>query len=321
MKRWLSILLILILAACLSGCGPKNTPAGDHTEETAEPVAEATTENGNHAASPVTPPPETQDESTTFAQLSDETETTEEPVDIDSPDFRRMDLDTVSVLKLYTAAVNNVKKRTPGFTKRDDQNFTEVKAGNGRQSLANQVLNLIATEVLKSVAGNEDVSVVKPRDKAGVLRNFPVFGQEYACKLDDTSLIRSAVCYTNGSYYKIVISLADAVNPEPVISQFGKIMTPAPREEIVQQITHYFVVLDNEKFKFDFRYSDNGIVCVFNAKDGRLVYLAQDMTVKIDINLDMDLILFSTDFVKATGTAVSHVEYTDFDWSEPEEKK
>ena len=169
--------------------------------------------------------------------------------------------------------------------------------------------------MLKSAAGDSDVSTVKAHDDVKVLNIFPIYGQEYACGLTDLSLITSAACYTDGERYKIVITVADTANAEPVLSQFGKIMTPAPREEIAEKLTRYFVMLDNEKFKFDFHYTGNEIICVFGAENGELEYLSQKMIVKIDINLDMDLILFSTDFVKATGTVINHIEYTDFDWS------
>ena len=308
MKQVFSVFICFALLLGCTGCGYRISFTKVEKETAAE------TEPPRETEAPATEPAVTAAPETTEAATV--SVLTENGIVYDSENFRPMPMDTAAVLKLYTAAVNNVKLRCPGFTKKDDQNFSEVKAGRGDGQIANRILNLVATEVLKSAAGDSDVSTVKAHDDVKVLNIFPVYGQEYACDLTELSLIKSAVCYTDGERYKIVITLNDTSNAEPAVSQYGKIMTPVPREEIAERITRYFVMLDNEKFKFDFRYTGNEIICIFNAANGQLEYLSQKMIVNIDINLDMDLILFSTDFVKATGTVINHIEYTDFDWSE-----
>lgn len=315
MKKVLAVLLAGVLL-CASGCGYRiSITKKDEAEET---VGETTT------AEETTAEETTTQEATTEATTAEETTIsplTENGIIYESENFRPVAMDAKSILKLYTEAVNNVKVRCPGFTKRDDQNFSDVQAGSGDFQLANRILNLVATEVLKSAAGESDVSTIPAHEDLQVLNNFPIYGQEYACNLTELSMLKSAACYTDGERYKIVLTVQDTSNAEPVTSEFGKIMTPVRREEIAQRITRYFVVLDEEKFKFDFRYTGNEIICVFNMKSGELEYLSQRMVVNIDINLDMDLVIFSTDFVKATGKVISHIEYTDFDWSEEGETK
>ncbi len=40
------------------------------------------------------------------------------------------------------------------------------------------------------------------------------------------------------------------------------------------------------------------------------------MLINVDVDLDLDLLLVQTDFIKASGTVINHIEFTDFDWSE-----
>ncbi len=306
MKRLLAVFLagILLLA---SGCGYRIsiTKEEDETTESAT-VAETTTEE---TTVPETTAEPTTAEETTISPL------TENGIVYESENYRPMAMDSRHILQLYTEVVNNVKLRCPGFKKRDDQNFSDVQTGSGDFQVANRILNLVATEVLKSAAGESDVSTIPAHDDLKVLNNFPIYGQEYACALTELSMLKSAACYTDGERCKIVLTVQDTSNAEPVTSEFGKIMTPVRREEIADRITRYFVMLDEEKFKFDFRYTGNEIICVFNKETKELEYLSQRMIVNIDINLDMDLVIFSTDFVRATGKVISHIEYTDFDWS------
>ena len=85
---------------------------------------------------------------------------------------------------------------------------------------------------------------------------------------------------------------------------------------MAEGIAEYLVVLDDNKYKFDFNYTGNEIICVFDAESGRMEYLSQKMLIGVDIDLDLDLYLIRTDFIRAQGTVVNHIEYTDFDWSE-----
>ncbi len=299
----LACLLTCLALLQLSGCKYRLqwVRVEDETEsvsETEPPTTEA----------PETLPPTT--EAPTISPLQ------EQGIIYESENYRPEPMDTAAVLRLYTDSVNAVKRALPGFKKKDDQNFTDLQAG-GKGVLVNKIFNMVAREVMRHASGDSSVATVPPQDEEQVLEIFPIYGQEFACDLTELSLITSAVCYTDGEHEKIVITLADTSNAEPVSTQYGRIMTPAPRQDIADKITKYFVMLDEEKFKFDFRYTGSEIICILDKETKKLQYLSQKMIVLIDINLDLDFRLFSAELVKASGTVVNHVEYTDFDWSQP----
>ena len=276
----------------------------DKTTAAEAPETEATV--------PTTEPEPETEENTAISPLI------EHGIIYESEKYRPAPMDTAAVMRLYADSVNTVKRACPGFTKKDDQNFSDLKAGSDNgNSLVNRILGVVAGEVLRHAGGDSSVLTVSAHDEQKVLREFPIYGEEYACDLPDLSIVTSAVCYTDGERDKLVITLADTSNAEPGATPYGRIMTPAPRENIAEKITRYFRLLDEERFRFDFRYTGSEIICLINKETGRLEYLSQKMIVLIDINLDMDLGLLKTDFVKASGTVVNHVEYTDFDWSQP----
>ena len=124
--------LALVTALLLTSCKYRLRIEKVEDDTTAEPTVEVTTET-----------PETE-EYTTLDPL------TEAGVVYDSASFRAVAMDKAAVLALYTTAMNNVKNRCPGFTKKDYQSIGDVTAGNGRLQLANRILNLVATEVLQS---------------------------------------------------------------------------------------------------------------------------------------------------------------------------
>ncbi len=92
-------------------------------------------------------------------------------------------------------------------------------------------------------------------------------------------------------------------------------MTPIATNSIASGIEEYLVVLDMSSYKFDMNYTGNEIECRFDKDNGRMTYLSQKMVVNVDIDLNLDLILFKTKGISATGTVINKIEYTDFCWS------
>ena len=307
MKLFRAFVSLLLLSAVvlLSACQYRIR----FTKVEDESGAEAETETVTETAAPTTTEPPTTEEYTTLDPL------TEAGVIYDSSDFRAVAMDKASVLRLYTQAMNNVKNRCPGFTMRDYQNISDVTAGNGRLQLANRILNLVATEVLRSTGEANAEVVVNAHEDLKVQESFPLYSSPVGCTLEDTDLLRSAVCYTDGSRYKLVITVADTLNPEPGTGDFSGILSPVARQRVAEEIAEYLVVLDDSKYKFDFNYTGNEIICVFGIESGQMEYLSQKMLIHVNIDLDLDLYVLRTDFIKAQGTVVNHVEYTDFDWS------
>lgn len=261
----------------------------------------------------------TTEEPTTEAPATDEA-TTADPLEamgiFVEGDYRAVAMDSAAVLDFYTSAVNNVKLRCPGFTKREYQELGDVVAGNGTLNLANRILNLVGTELVKSSGSDDSELTVKAHNDVAVRNNFPVFGEEYGARVTDMSIIKNAFCYTDGKQYKIVITFNDQLNPEPKKCDFGNIMTPIERQNVANGIEEYVVVIDSDAFKFDFNYTGCEIICYVDVATGRITSLTQKMIIDIDIDLDIDVIFFKTNIVKAKGSLVNHLEYTDFDWSE-----
>lgn len=230
--------------------------------------------------------------------------------------FRAAAMDTAGVLQLYTDAMNGVKLRCPGFTKTETQVIDRVRAGQGSLELANRILRLVAENLLTIGGSGSGVVTVPAHSDLQVRQKFPVYGENYGCGLTDLSLIDSAVCYTDGEIYKVVIKVREVLNPAPVDSEFGRIMTPAAREKIAGQISDVLTLLNLDDYLFDFRYADNEITALIERDTGNLISLTQRMVVNVDIDLNIDLLLFRTDFIEAHGTVINKLVIDSFDWSQ-----
>lgn len=225
-------------------------------------------------------------------------------------------MSAADVLAMYKAAMDNVKLRAPGYMKNEYQDVADVNAfGEIDVQLANRIINLVATEVLTDSGDEAATMRVMAHDDIAVRKTFPLFGMDTGCALDSMNIIRSAVCYQNEQYYKLVIQLDDQLNPEPFVSDFGKIMTPIARSGIADGIAEYLVVLDMNQYQFDINYTGNEIICTVEKETNRMVGLTQKMMMNVDINLNLDLMVFTTKSIKVSGKILNHLEYYDFDWN------
>lgn len=229
-------------------------------------------------------------------------------------DFRMAAMDKEAVISLYKSVLNDVKVRCPGFTRSETQVTDGVTAGKGRLQLADRILNLAAEEILNSHGAGEGVVKVSPHSDVEVLEKFPAYGKSYGCGLQNLSIINTAVCYTDGKTYKLVITVADTLNAEPGQGDFSEIMTPISRQAIADGIREYFLVLDRNQYQFDFNYTGNEIICEIDVETGRILSLTQKSVVEVDVDLDMDLLLFKTNFIEAHGTIINRLEFSDFIW-------
>ncbi len=304
LKRTLAFISAVVLTmTALSSCGTKKT-------ETTTEVP--TADYGQQQTGVYTP------ENTTVPVV--ESTTAENMTNIESSGritvnsgYKEVAMTRDDVIKVYKNAMDNVKKRCPGFTKTETQTVDNVEAGDGALQLANRILNLISSELLRST-GNNNSLTVSYGDDISVRESFPLFGEDVGCDVTDTSIITSAVCYVSDKDYKVVITVADHLNPDPETSEFSKIMTPIATSSIASGIEEYLVVLDMSSYKFDMNYTGNEIECRFEKDTGRMTYLSQKMVVNVDIDLNLDLILFKTKGISATGTVINKIEYNDFVW-------
>lgn len=299
-KRFIALCMILVLCLSVSSCGYRLVKVEDLESTTAENGTTANTQN---------PVPE----ETTLP-----TETTTDPADFSgitvNSDYRSVAMSKEEVADMYARAVNDVKLRCPGFTCTSHQEISDVKAGNGGLQLADRILHLVASEVIKNNDNLDYNTTVQPYDDISVREYFPVFGEDYACEITDYSIITSAACYTNGAYYKLVLTVADTLNPEPKTSQFGKIMTPIERKPVADAIAQYVPVLDMKQYQFDINYTGNEITCLIECATNRIVSMTQKTIMQIEIDLNLDLIVFYTTMIEASGTVINHLSYDNFVW-------
>lgn len=229
--------------------------------------------------------------------------------------YKALPMSSQDVLELYTRAMNDVKIRAPGYVRYEYQEVSDVEAGDGNMQLMNNILNLVCTELLKD-SGDEAASIeIMAHDDIAVRDTFPLYDKDVGCELTNMAIIKSAVCYTDGKSYKIVISFDDQLNPDHEDSDFAKIMTPIDRDSLSDPIEEYLVVLDKNKYQFDINYTNCEIVCTIDKATSRMTSLSHKMIMDIDINMNLDLILFQTNSVKASGRIVNILKYSDFDWT------
>ncbi len=304
-KKIISVLLAAALSVCLLGACKRNR-ADDNT--TSEPVVYTAPET-----IPTTSEPPTVPETTLPPQTEPSTVVSGGRLTIGS-EYRTVAMTREDVIKVYTAAMNNVKLRCPGFTKKETQTVEDVKAGDGALQLANRILNLVSTELISSSGNDSETVTVQAGDDRAVRRSFPLYGKDVGCELTDTSIVTSAVCYVSDTDYKVVLTVADHADPDPETSEFSKILTPIATQSISDGIEEYLVVLDMTSYKFEMNYTNNEIECHFDKTNGRMISLTQKMVVNVDIDLNLDLIFFKTKNIAASGTVISKVEYGDFVW-------
>ena len=290
------ILVLALLWAGFAGCKYKLALV---------PVEQG--ESGTEAETETAPP--------TTAEPTTEEPTTEDPVAaagiFEDSSFREAAMDKAGVLALYTEAVNNVKKRCPGFTRTVTLNTERSTEDAAEQPLAERIMNLVVSEML-SADGGAMAETVPPHSDVRVLETFPVCGRDYGCNLTNLSMIDSADCYTDGKTYRLVIKVHATINPDPDSGEFYKIMTPIRRESVAGGISPLLQRLDLGKYLFDFNYRDNEITCVIDRETDRIVSLSQRNVIGVDIDLGGATFLLSG--IEAHGTVLHKLEFTDFVW-------
>lgn len=314
MKKLISLFLALLLPVLLfSSCGYEIVirKKGEKETDTTAVYIPATTQTP--AAAP-TAPEETSTEPDD-AVIGYYSEDGNSYITIEG-DYRIAPMSSADVFELYKSAMNNVKLRAPGYVKHEYQDVTEVNSlGEIDSQLADKIIDLVATEVLTDSGDEASKIRVMAHDDIAVRKTFPVYNSEYGCELQSLDIVRSAVCYEDAEVYKVVIQFDDQFNPDPHTSDFGKIMTPIDRTKLSSGIEEYLVVLDMNQYRFDINYTGNEIICIIDKETNHVLNLTQKMILNVDINLNLDLMVFSTKNIQVQGSIINHLEYYDFDWS------
>ncbi len=228
--------------------------------------------------------------------------------------YQALAMSAADVIEFYKRATSDVKIRAPGYVRSEHHEVSDVTGGDGSIQLLDRILNLVATEVLKESGDEEAIISIMAHDDIAVRQTFPLFNKDVGCELTDMSIVKSATCYSDGATYKIVIVFDDILNPDPETSPFADIMNPIDRDALSGPIEEYLVVLDMNSYKFDINYTNCEITCIIDKETSRMTSLKHKLIMDIDIVMNLDLILFQTNNIKASGTIVDFLEYHSFDW-------
>lgn len=313
LKKIISVLLsVIIISLTFSSCGYEIVVRKkDKNESTTS--AETVTVPGGQIQQPTQPEITTEPKPDAVIGYYDDNSNAYITIE---GDYKIAPKSSQEILEMYKSAMNNVKLRAPGYVKHEYQDVTDVNSfGEIDSQLADRIINLVATEVLTD-SGDEAAKIrVLAHDDVAVRKTFPIFDSDIGCDLNNLNIVRSAVCYEDDDVYKIVLQFDDQLNPEPYTSDFGRIMTPIARENITSGIEEYLVVLDMNQYRFDINYTNNEIICIIDKNNNHILNLTQRMMMNVDINLNLDLVLFTTKSIQVKGSILNHLEYYDFDWS------
>jgi len=301
-KKKLPALILVIALVCtvFSSCGYRISIEKKEKDTTEEATTEAVVTQS-------LPPVSTEYTEQTTTYIIDNS-----PTLVQDRSYTLMNISKDDCLAIYRNAMNDVKTVAPGFTKTETQRTSDVQAGSGRTQLANSILNLVGQSILNNSDGSGK-TVVSKGDTSSAKNIFPLFGSDYGCALTDSSIVKSAQCYTDGSTYKIILTLEDALNPD-MNSAFAQIMDPADISTMKDGIAQYLVVLDYSQYQFDINYTGCEITCVIDKATSRMTSLSHKMVMEVAININLNLIVLQTSAVRCTGTITDHVDYTDFKW-------
>lgn len=306
------ILASVIMAVSFTSCGYEIsiTKKGENSEvKTTTIVIEDPVSGENSGGNSVVIP-----DVTTFPSDESSTDSSGNAnIQVDNT-YKAVPMAAQDVIRFYKSAMDDVKVRAPGYVRSKYQEISDVSAGNGDVQLINRILNLVGSEILKDSGDEETTIQIMAHDDIAVRETFPLFDKDVGCELTDMSIVKSAVCYSDGSSYKIIITFDDQLNPDKN-STFADIMTPIDRNALSKPIEEYLVVLDYNSYKFDLSYTNCEITCIIDKATNRMTSLKHKMIMDVSIVMNLDLVFFQTSNVKAEGRIVSFLEYYNFNWS------
>ncbi|MCR5041901.1 MAG: hypothetical protein K6C36_07395 [Clostridia bacterium] len=227
-----------------------------------------------------------------------------------SEDFRPTLWSKNKAIKTYAEAVNAVKEQKAGFTVSRHTEIGDVSAANDLVDLATNIVNLVAQSIAKAGDGVKTVA----RNSDGVRSEFPLAGRDVGYDVTDESVIEDAVCEKSANYYRITLTLAPTVNSSAGDGALGGVADPVERQGAYDVISNYVVIIDKNQFKLDVNYSGCSVTAYIDRDTGRLARLEHRLNMGLDFDLNVNLVAFTTSFVKATGTASSSLDFYDFIW-------
>lgn len=271
MKKYIALLLVLILALSLAACGK-----ADENNETF--VSTAVAEDETSKA-------ETTVADTTAKADETETETSAEKTESKIPET------PMEIIEAYTTVMNKAKDEKVGFKKAEwqslpsDANSRVVSKGGTLVNIALNAANNFMTDEA-TAKKNPDVY-----EKGGDMKDFPIRNTPYGCTLTEKDLdkIETIKCeeLKNGNY-KITIVLKSEKNPEPAPegtgnspSFTGRLITPISKKQIDENLNGGIVSAVAKDIVYSLTFHDVTSVVEYNPETNQIVKLEQTTRVTV----------------------------------------
>ncbi len=193
-----------------------------------------------------------------------------------------------AILKKYTELMNDAKDKKVGFNKVEFQTIPEEKANLG--GILDKIMPVASMFFV-----DETTAKANPENfpKGGEMTWFPLYETTKGCVLTDTSKIERAECTKlDDGNVKIVIELADEMNPEPIDagattcnSYIGAMFNPIRRKDVDDVLQNNFAVkMLIKELDYDLKYYDCTAELIYNPENDQIVSADLFMHILIIVN-------------------------------------
>lgn len=217
-------------------------------------------------------------------------------------------------LRIYEEAAQRIKTEAIGFSRTHWQDFNDINAIDST-GIADFVLTIVSKNTVPNNSAQEaaqNPETFASGDAASIRENFPLFGFDSVyVESENNDYIAGAEYIETDNYREYYIYFRDALNPKTGTAGFGGLMTPFDREEVLDGIRNYGILVDESSLKLDCTYS--GCYMMFRIdNDDNLIYLEQNLYATIDAKAEIDLVVQSTNFMNGTCRYEEHYTYSQF---------
>lgn len=183
-----------------------------------------------------------------------------------------------AILTEYTEIMNELKTKSPAFTKIRYQNLPTDEQSLG--AIGKIVLPIIERYVTSKSAANPVEYQQGNSDK------LPVCGSPYGCLLTDVTKIKNSYCeILDDGTYKLVITLVDEMNPEILpagaTSSQSAVSSVFDPYEAIEDITSISEIAMHD---INFNYTDCTVTLIYDKKTKNVISVNMVNDIKITIN-------------------------------------
>lgn len=278
MKKYLALIMAIILLLTLGACGKSNTEGTtSETEINSEIIAE--TDVSEEETSSVA----SDDEEENLTSKESSTDENGETLTEKATEKSSVPTTDAEILAAYTTVMNKAKTDKAGFTLAEWQELPSDSASR-KVSKGTSIVGA-ALNVANNFMTSEEKAKKNPTtyEKGGDMAAFPIRNTPYGCTLTDTSVLKSVKCeqLSNGNV-KITLVLKDELNPEPAPagsgnspSNTGKVITPISKAEIDENLNGGVVSAVCKDISYSLLFHDVTSTVVYNPKTNEIVSLKQ----------------------------------------------